>query len=137
MLIGPGGQSSTLEHTVLRYKQYNSSPIATSPLYTKKYKVNSHPHGEGWGETWGKFAVPMVGGGGNMGEVHPRGKVHSKSPPMPHPALGGGGGGEHIIDRCITLKDPTVNLLDLLVHGYAFLSLITAQVWLFAIKWAR
>ena len=38
----------------------------------------------------------MVGGGGNMGEVHPWGKVHSdlvKSPPMPHPASGGGGGG--------------------------------------------
>ena len=103
MLIGPGGQSSTLEQLNRSWRwplygtsnnsdanQFISSPIATSPLYTKKY-VNSHryPHGEGcMGETWGKFAVPMVGGGGNMGEVHPR-----SAPPvgqsMPHPAQGG------------------------------------------------
>ena len=44
----------------------------------------------------------MVGGGGNMGEVHPRSappvgqSTYSdlvKSPPMPHPSPGGGGGG--------------------------------------------
>jgi hypothetical protein len=85
--------------------QFNSSPIATSPLYTKIYK-NSYPYGEGWGETWGKFAVPMVGGGGNMGEVHPRsappvgqstlrfGQIPTNAPPAP------GGGVGRIIDRC-------------------------------------
>ena len=72
--------------------QFNSSSIATSPLYTKKY---NHPHGEGWGETWGKFTREVP---------HPWDKVHSdlvKSPPMPHPAPGVGGGGlvGRIIDR--------------------------------------
>ena len=79
VIIGPGGQSSTLEQLRDGHhnnygtsnnsdaNQFNSSPIATSPLYST-HKVNSHPHGEGWGgETWGKFAIPMVGGGGKHG----------------------------------------------------------------------
>ena len=64
--------------------------------------------GGGWGGgggTWGKFAVPMVGGGGNMGEVHPRsappvgqstlrfGKIPTNASPWPRWGGGGGGGG--------------------------------------------
>ena len=91
--------------------QFNSSPIA---LYTKKYKVNSRPHGEGWGETWGKFAVPVGKHGGslpspwgNMREIHPRsapctrGAIKVPHAPRPRWGGGGGGGGGGIVVRCI------------------------------------
>ena len=59
------------------------------------------PHGEGWGETWGKFAVPMVGGGGEHGGISSekcptRGAKYTQIWSNPHqcptpPQVGGGG----------------------------------------------
>ena len=71
-----------------------------TPVHKEIQNVNSHPHGEGWGETWGKFAVSMVGGGRNMGEVHPRSvgqcsQIPTNAPPRPR--YGGGGGGVSLI----------------------------------------
>ena len=77
------------------------STVELLPLHPCTQRNTSHPHGEGWGggETWGKFAGGVGGGGGHGGKFtrevpHLWGKVHSdlvKSPPMPHPAQVGGG----------------------------------------------
>ena len=70
--------------------QFNSSPIATSPLDL--------------------YTIPMVRGGGNMREVHPRsappmgqstlrfGQIPTNAPPCPR---GGGGGGVSLIGALV------------------------------------